>query len=642
MQTLDSLNRLDTVREGSGGLVADYDYHDLDFYSTLAYPNGLTTRTDYDTLGRTTLVSSTVAGYAYGYDAAGNRTYMQRLHRPGQPADVYQYDALYQLTQVWYGADSTDPGSIIAYDHLQWYDLDSLGNRLEVQNDGASQVYLPNDGQQLTDPMNRYETVGSSAFTYDLRGNTLSDGGNTYTYDVLNRQTGMTGPGGDAEYLYDARGRRVAKVVDGVTTHYVYDTQYRVIEERDEGGALLARYTYGSGMDEPLTMERGGQTYYYHRDALGSITEVTDASGALVERYEYDVYGAATIYDGSGITLTASAIGNPYLFTARRYDPESGNYYYRARMYSPPLGRFLSQDPLGFDAGDYNLYRYAFNNPTNLTDPSGQIVPLIAIPLIIGGGALIVDWGAQVYRNVECRGMSFWDAVHYENLNIREMAAVGVGAGAGTIAGMTVPALLPAATTFWGAVGVGTVSGSVGGGVGRITTNVILPDTAWQEGVPQAMFWGGVTGGILGGAGYGVKQWLAGRQAAMGASGRESNPYQIRYDPKSPGRPDPRWSIDTRTFSSGETTARDGIRNSIEFWKEWLKRSPEALSAANRYRIEELGLSPRIDSTWVKYFPEHANFLREVLIHHHVNQGPFAIPVPASTHIGSGGIWHTR
>jgi hypothetical protein len=72
-------------------------------------------------------------------------------------------------------------------------------------------------------------------------------------------------------------------------------------------------------MDEPLTMERGGETYYYHRDALGSITEVTNDTGDLVERYEYNVYGAVTIFDGAGITLTASAIGNPYLFTARRY-----------------------------------------------------------------------------------------------------------------------------------------------------------------------------------------------------------------------------------------------------------------------------------------------------------------------------------
>ena len=135
-------------------------------------------------------------------------------------------------------------------------------------------------------------------------------------------------------------------------------------------------------MDEPLTMERGGNTYYYHRDGLGSITEVTTDTGALVERYEYDVYGAVTIYNSNDVTITVSAIDNPYLFTGRRYDPESGNYYYRARYYSPRLGRFLSMDPLGFGSGDYNLYRYAFNNPVNMTDPTGEIV---WVPLVIGG-----------------------------------------------------------------------------------------------------------------------------------------------------------------------------------------------------------------------------------------------------------------
>ena len=70
--------------------------------------------------------------------------------------------------------------------------------------------------------------------------------------------------------------------------------------------------------------------------------------------------------------------------------------------------------------------------------------------------------------------------------------------------------------------------------------------------------------------------------------------------------------------------------------------NPETLSSGNQYRIEELGLSPKIDSTWVEHFPEHANFVKQVLIHHHVNQGPYAIPVPASTHVGFGGIWHPR
>ena len=376
VQTVDPINRLDTVRQGDGSLIADYAYADLDSYMTVAYANGITNRTDYDALRRTTRVSSAVADYRYGYDAASNRTYMQRWHETGHPDDVYQYDNLYQLTQVWYGADATDPGSITSYDSLQWYDLDSLGNRLEVQNDGVSQSYQPSNGQQLTNPMNRYEQVDGTPFTYDLRGNTLNDQTNSYTYDILNRQTTMSGPGGTAEYIYDALGRRIAKMVDGVTTHFVYDTNYQVIEEHAADGSLLARYTYDDSIDKPLTMERDDNTYYYHRDALGSITEVTDSSGVLIERYKYDVYGDPTIFDSVGNSLSASAIGNTYLFTSRRYDSESGNYYYRARYLSKTTGRFLVCDMLGtwidpFNRG--NSYGYVGNNPVNYLDDNGGL-----------------------------------------------------------------------------------------------------------------------------------------------------------------------------------------------------------------------------------------------------------------------------
>jgi RHS repeat-associated protein len=373
----DALNRLDAVKRG-GETLADYAYNVASRFNTVAYDNGLTNRVDYNPLGwitRTQVYSAggNLVNYSYGYDLVGNRAYMQRHHKTGQPADVYRYDGLYQLVDAWYGADATDPASITAYDLYQAYDLDTLGNRLVVTNDGAGQSYGPQSGGQLTNPMNRYETVDAATLAYDARGNTLDDGINTYAYDILNRQTVVTNTAAiTTEYVYDARGRRVAKVTAGVTvTHYLYDIQYRVLEERDGTGQLLARYTYGAGIDEPLTLERNGQTYYYHRDALGSVTELSDSSGDIVERYEYDVYGAVTIYDGGWITHTVSAAGNPYLFTGRRFDPESGNYYYRARVHSPALGRFLSMDPLGSMAEDYNLYRYVHNNVLNRVDPTG-------------------------------------------------------------------------------------------------------------------------------------------------------------------------------------------------------------------------------------------------------------------------------
>jgi len=133
---------------------------------------------------------------------------------------------------------------------------------------------------------------------------------------------------------------------------------------------FTAEYTYADSIDEVLTMDRNGNTYYYHYDGLGSMTEVTDAAGAVQESYKYDPYGNPSIFDSLGSPLTTSAIGNRYMYTGREWDEESSIYYYRARMYDPAMGRFLQRDPVGYQ-DSLNLYQYAGNSPTNAFDPMG-------------------------------------------------------------------------------------------------------------------------------------------------------------------------------------------------------------------------------------------------------------------------------
>ena len=257
-----------------------------------------------------------------------------------------------------------------------------MANRLQVDDDGVLVDYSPGDGQQLTNPMNRYEAVDGISLSYDLRGNTLSDGIISYTYDILNRQIGMSGSSGGAEYVFNAFGYRVASIVDSTVTYYVYDNQGQVLEERDGTDSLTARYTYGPDIDQPVTMERGGVTYYYHRDGQNSITELTDAAGDLVEHYRYDIYGRASIFAPDESVLDASAVGNPYLYTGRRFDPESGNYTFRARMYSPVLGRFLQVDPLGYTDG---LNNYANYFVINDIDPYGTFLHLALLADLTSG-----------------------------------------------------------------------------------------------------------------------------------------------------------------------------------------------------------------------------------------------------------------
>ncbi|OXU15449.1 RHS repeat-associated core domain-containing protein [Sedimentisphaera salicampi] len=138
---------------------------------------------------------------------------------------------------------------------------------------------------------------------------------------------------------------------------------------------MKRQYIYGPGVDNPvamLTYSNDAITglYFYHTDALGSVAAMSSSNGHIAETYRYTPYGRPTIYDAGGQQITQSSIGNPYMFTGRRYDAGTGLYYYRARMYSPKIGRFLQTDPLGY-IDTINPYAYCANNPVNWIDPFG-------------------------------------------------------------------------------------------------------------------------------------------------------------------------------------------------------------------------------------------------------------------------------
>ena len=181
------------------------------------------------------------------------------------------------------------------------------------------------------------------------------------------------------EYAYDALGRRIEKRTGGDATRYIYDGA-RVVEEWtiSSGGSptLAASYVYGLYVDEVLTMRRGGNDYYYHGDDMHNVVKLTDSNGDVVEAYDYGDYGQPEFYDATGdrLDVTASPLGNPYLFAGREFDAELGYYYFRNRYMDPGLGRFVSRDPLGLWGDPLNLgngYTYAASNPWSLVDPFG-------------------------------------------------------------------------------------------------------------------------------------------------------------------------------------------------------------------------------------------------------------------------------
>jgi hypothetical protein len=137
--------------------------------------------------------------------------------------------------------------------------------------------------------------------------------------------------------------------------------------------------------------------------------------------------------------------------------------------------------------------------------------------------------------------------------------AVGVGALSGGVAGLVgwaVPVLLPAAG-FWGTVGVGALSGSLASGTGQLIVNLFTPNAAWYAGVPDAMLVGGVTGGIAGGVGYVIRQWVAAQMAESGSVMRSGVVY--RGGSNTPKNLTPRPGID----SSGLSTF-DSLEGAVE------------------------------------------------------------------------------
>jgi len=446
--TYDSLDRLTNISQ-PGNSSAEFSYDALSRRTQLRYPNGSVANYTYDALNRLRQLSNldssqnTISSFTYSYDDLSRRTQISSLRGNEATEAIYKYDPTGQLTSE--GLNNSQGQSLLEYFY------DRAGNRTKFIEDGSTISYTYNNLNQLTqkgggaqskviqvagtvadstpiqslsvngspavlnqnsftadllltpgansilaeavDSVGRsgshqinvtYSPQGSASdivnYFYEANGNLLQKRNGqmneteTFVYDWENRLKIFSGPDDGSTYTYNILGQRKTKNASGHLTTYYYDGD-EVAIEKINGTTIY--YIHGPRIDEIISDSRG---YSYHVDGLGSVVNLTDANGNEAASYSYDAFG--------NLTSSTGSVANPWLYTGRYLDSESGLYYYRNRYYDPRVGRFISRDPSLILSGlasvipyllpqqlgnpqELNKYLYCINNPVNLRDPWG-------------------------------------------------------------------------------------------------------------------------------------------------------------------------------------------------------------------------------------------------------------------------------
>ncbi len=400
---VDNLNRpvlKDLPGSSAEDVYLSYDNHGRMLAARFGSVSGSGIVNTHDSLGRLASQSTFGRTLSYLYDAAGRRT---RITHPDLYYAEYVYNPANELTTI---TDSTSTTlASFNYDALgrqtaisrgnttsTAYTYDPVGRLLTLTQNLAGTTFdgsltftrapsgqiatsqQSNDGTYSWTPSgspaamtyngrNQLTQLGATAVSHDALTNLVSGESTfTYGYDVENGLRSAVAGATTVSLSYDPLGMLNDLTMNGVSTKFLYDGP-DLIAEYNASGTLLRRYVHGIGSDQPLVWYEGSGTSdrrYFHADERGSVVAVSNNSGVGTVSFKYSPDGGCAIAGSSRFGYTGQAWLN-----------ELSLYYYKSRMYSPKVGRFLQPDGIGY-AGGMNLYAYVDGDPVNLVDPTGH------------------------------------------------------------------------------------------------------------------------------------------------------------------------------------------------------------------------------------------------------------------------------